>query len=136
MSDQNISCIDKSGEPVLLITPILPITPICSHWHAIDGYETYLVDANTIGVRPIWCDVKYRLPELMENLPHSRDVLAYWISHGRSNEMGFPNTYAEGESYLSIDRLVLWSDTQEITFRCDRFYGKVTHWMELPKPPD
>lgn len=30
----------------------------CLCIHAIDGYETYFIDDNTIGVRPTWFDVK------------------------------------------------------------------------------
>jgi len=108
----------------------------CMCIHALDGYETYAIDDDKIGIRPIWYDVKNRLPELKNNQPYSDDVLVFCISHGEPNEMGFPNTYPKGETYLSIDRLVLWSDTQKISFRCDRFYGKVLHWMELPKPPE
>lgn len=82
-----------------------------------------------------WISVKDRLPEMIPETCYSEDVLAFCISHGKSTEFHSPNTYAKDEKYISIDRLVKWSDKKEISFRCNRFYGKVTHWMPLPKPP-
>lgn len=69
-----------------------------------------------------WISVSTKLPLLFE------DVLVVAI-----NENG--ETYEKGEKYMAIDRLVKWMDGYETCFRTDRFYGKVTHWMLLPKPP-
>lgn len=69
-----------------------------------------------------WISVEERLPELFE------DVLTYCI-----NVSG--ETYALGERYMAVDRLVKWNDGYRTCFRTDRFFGEVTHWMPLPKEP-
>lgn len=82
-----------------------------------------------------WISVEDRLPEILGDLHNSSDVLTFCVSHGQRNEFGHMNTYLEGETYLGIDCLVKWEDRGIPTFRSDRFYGKVTHWMPLPEPP-
>jgi hypothetical protein len=75
-----------------------------------------------------WVSVKDRLPEM------NQDVLAFCVSNGMS--VGFMrNTYAAGETYISIDCLHKKLDSGGISFRTDRYYGKVTHWMHIPTPP-
>lgn len=69
-----------------------------------------------------WISVKEKLPELFI------DVLAYCI-----NECGA--TYEKGDRYCCIDRLCKWTDDYPESFRTDRFYGHVTHWMLLPEFP-
>jgi hypothetical protein len=75
-----------------------------------------------------WINVNDSLPE------EGEDVLTFCISDGLSRGR-FPNTYEKDVEYLSIDQLVKWSDISP-SFRTDRFYGKVTHWMSLPNPPE
>ncbi len=82
-----------------------------------------------------WINMKDTLPQFFEDIGYSQDVLTFCISHGKSNEFGYPNTYGEEETYLSIDRLCRWNDTGIISFRTDRFYGNVLYWMPLPEPP-
>ena len=69
-----------------------------------------------------WIDVNERLPELFEDvLVHATDSLDL--------------TFEKGTGYHAIDRLVEWNDSGEISFRTDRFFGKVHHWMPLPNLP-
>lgn len=82
-----------------------------------------------------WIKVEDRLPEIKEGFLNSRDVLTICESHGEASEFGFINAYRKGEKYLSIDRLVKWRDKEYPSFNGDRFYGKVTHWAELPEFP-
>ena len=68
-----------------------------------------------------WISINKMMPEPF------LDVLVYAINtHG--------DTYDKGEKYLAIDRIVQWND-MPLSFRTDRFYGEVTHWMPLPKLP-
>lgn len=69
-----------------------------------------------------WISVKERLPTAWD------DVLCWCV-----NEHG--ETYQKGEWYAAIDRFCIWSDWHSPSFRTDRFFGKVTHWMPLPEPP-
>ncbi len=44
--------------------------------------------------------------------------------------------YDEGDSYIDVDRLYKWDDTEQISFTIDRFKrGTVTHWIPLPEMP-
>ena len=70
-----------------------------------------------------WISVKDKLPQYFV------DVIAFC-----QNEDGL--TFGNGEKYCSIDCFIKWKDGHEDCFRTDRFYGKVTHWMPLPKPPE
>jgi|GEM_PF-3791964 len=126
MSEQKNSYIDKSSALVL------PITSMCSHWHAIDGYETYLVDANTIGVRPIWYDVKDRLPKFNAYVL----VLANFKRTDEPKPIAIARLEPRGAwEFLSAEVLVLyvgaWKDIEHEMDSDD-----ITHWMELPKPPE
>lgn len=89
----------------------------CLSIHAIDGYEAYKIDDNTIGVRPIWYDVEKFPP------PSMIDLLLC----------------VEGKVILGWNESV--QTNEEPSFCCwhewpDQFlYGDgVSHWMHLPKP--
>lgn len=69
-----------------------------------------------------WISVEESLPGLWE------DVLCLCVD--KTNL-----TYRMGETYMAIDRLVKWVDSDIIAFRTDLFIGKVTHWMPLPDYP-
>jgi hypothetical protein len=81
-----------------------------------------------------WISIEDDLPKIKDNDVYSDDVLTYCISDGVSRQFNMPNTYMEGEKYLAIDAITRWRDSSP-SFRTDKFYGKVTHWMPLPKPP-
>jgi hypothetical protein len=81
-----------------------------------------------------WISVEDGIPKINKLDYCSEDVLTYCVSHGMNSAIG-PNTYIKGEKYMAIDRFVIWSDRKEPSFRCDRFFGTVTHWMTLPKRP-
>jgi hypothetical protein len=70
-----------------------------------------------------WINVEDELPPLFE------DVLACCINFTGP-------TYDVGERYHAIDRLCKWMDKHPTSFRCDRFFGKVSHWQYLPKLPE
>ncbi len=91
----------------------------CLHIHAIDGYETYKMDESTIGVRPIWIDVKKSPPPPMRTvlLCVKGEVVVGW------NESVQPE---EDPSYCSWE---CWPEDSEGS-------DGVTHWMPLPKPPE
>lgn len=82
-----------------------------------------------------WINVEDDLPDLEENEPYSRDVLVCVICNGEADFLGI-TPFAKGEKYLALDRFVKWMDGRTPSFQSDRFHGKVTHWMELPKKPD
>lgn len=83
----------------------------------------------------MWIKVEDRLPEMMTDLPYSEDVLTISVSHGKPTKFGGPNAYRKDEKYACVDRIVKWNDHKEPSFRTNRFYGKVTHWMPLPEFP-
>lgn len=83
-----------------------------------------------------WIKCSDRLPEIKEDDYRSDDVLTFCISDGITRNIGFQNTYPKDEKYLAIDAVVNWSEGSEPSFRGDKFFGKVTHWMPLPKSPE
>ncbi len=80
-----------------------------------DGYETYPIDNNHIGIRPKWISVLD-----IKNLPESlEDVL---FTDGKEVFKGF--------RIESFDKE--YNDWHSVT---EFVIQKVTHWMPLPKPP-
>jgi hypothetical protein len=69
-----------------------------------------------------WINVNEKMPEEFV------EVLVY-----AKNEINV--TFEHGEGYLAIDRICTWNDDYPASFRTDRFFGKVSHWMPLPSPP-
>ncbi len=84
----------------------------CLHIHALDGFETYAIDENTIGVRPIWFSVKDKLPE------EGVKVLSF----------------SKFEKDIKVDYIIY---APEPLWACRLLSDEieVTHWMHLPKPP-
>jgi len=74
-----------------------------------------------------WISVKDRLPEPFV------DVLV-WCEN-LAQDYAQLECFRVGEFYAAIDRFCVWEDGKPSSFRTDRFYGKVTHWMPLPEPP-
>jgi len=93
----------------------LPQPEKCTCIHALDGYETYKIDDNTIGVRPLWIRVEQRLPE------DGKDVLV-------SEKYRSLKTVKIGHRLGGSDPI--WVDDHGYPM------DKVTHWMPLPKPPE
>jgi len=89
--------------------PIPDFPPRCLCVQALDGYETYKLEDNIIGVRPIWFSVKDRLP------PENIRVLILCK-----------------DGYIEIEKITypkdnnLWSCISK---------EDITHWMPLPQPP-
>ena len=90
----------------------------CLCIHAIDGYETYMLDENTIAVRPIWIDAKKIAAPSMQTVLLCVEGK---VIIGR-NESVQPE---KDPYYCSWD---CWPDP------CIQVEN-VTHWMPLPKPP-
>lgn len=90
----------------------------CMCFHTIDGFETFVANENTMGVRPIWFDAKKTPAPPMETVLLCVDgkVLPGW------NESVQPE---EGPSYCS------WEHWPESLIGGEG----VTHWMPLPLPP-
>lgn len=82
-----------------------------------------------------WIKVEDTLPKILEGNYKSEDVLVVCESHGETNEFGYFNTYKKGEKYISVDAFLKWKDKEKPSFRGERYYGKVTHWMPIPEMP-
>lgn len=82
----------------------------CECFHCLDGYETYKIDENTIGVRPFWISVKDRLPS--ENI---RVIVLCKDNHIEIEKITYPKDHN------------LWSCISK---------EEITHWMPLPQPPN
>ena len=97
----------------------------CLCIHALDGYETYKIDDSTIGVRPIWFNVKDRLPA------NDDDYLTYVMDNGCSYRIEVQRFYKNPRILKGIyaDSSTHW----EKTTWDDNI---VTHWMPLPETPD
>lgn len=103
--------LNKYGEPMQMNfndkTPVEPSKCLCIH--ALDGYETYKIDDNTIGVRPIWIPFK-------ENDSRLENHSSYIVTDGRFVT----------EAYYDVNEFV----------GCEEdIVGEITHWMNWPKPP-
>lgn len=73
----------------------------------VRGYETYIIDSNTVGVRPKWISIKDAVPD------YKGDYLCY------------------GKSGISIARYY-----DDIFFHHDdQNDDEITHWMPLPEKP-
>ena len=90
----------------------------CLHIHAIDGYETFQIGENTIGVRPIWYDAKRNPPAPMQDvlLCIAGEVIMGWNESTQpEEEPSYCSWYPWPEGYINGEG--------------------VTYWMPLPKPP-
>lgn len=97
-----------------------PIKPqdICTHIHALDGYETYLIDENTIGVRPMWINVKDKLPE------EYKLVLV-------NGDDGVFRAYRDNDAEYTS-----WQCSPIGSYAGDGCVFGITHWMPLPEKPN
>ncbi len=80
----------------------------------MEGYETFAIDENTIGVRTKWISIKEKLPQDHEN------VLVFDKTEG----------VCRGYTYLGS-----WSHWPLGSFAGDGCLFDVTHWAILPLPP-
>lgn len=81
----------------------------------MDGFETYIIDENTIDVRPKWISVKDSLPNI------EGDLCAIYLSEHFTYKILTATYIGNIEPYF----LTTWGRS---------IYG-VTHWMSLPRPP-
>lgn len=80
---------------------------------ADEGYETYKIDDNTIGVRPVWIKMSDRLPA------YNQEILAW----GPLLRSPYHMTFRK-EFYNLWVEVIIGS------------MENITHWMPLPKPPE
>lgn len=71
-----------------------------------------------------WIKVEDELPEIWV------DILGWAINNDPTG------SFKIGEKYFCLDRLTEWNDGFPTSFRTDRFFGQITHWMKLPEPPE
>jgi hypothetical protein len=77
----------------------------------MDGYETIVIDAHNIYIRPKWIRVEDAMPEEHEV------VLVYCISND-SIYLDFVSNPKDGNRWAVIDK------------------DDISHWMPLPSPPE
>ena len=100
-----------------------PLPPKFITIKGMDGYETYKIDDNTMGVRPVWISVKDKLPE-------NNKVLAIFKSeknviYNMRHDGWFRNTIYSCR--MRDNQFIIES------------HGPIlpaTHWMPLPNPPE
>lgn len=112
--------ITTSPSPIMIIG--------CPVFHGSDGYETYVIDENTMGVRPIWFSVKD------QPAPKDKPFLA---------EVLLGNHFLGKDDRTRDIRCCVWNEFSErFTEHCDcSGYDheiesiEILNWMPLPKPP-
>lgn len=87
--------------------PVEPQKCLCTH--ALNGYETYNIDAFTIVVRPLWNRFDPK-DERLEN------HCSYLVSDG---------------NFVST----AWFDCNEFVGCEAEMLGEITHWMPFPNGP-
>lgn len=103
--------------------PVSPLSPSnLFSIQGIDGYETYKIDENTIGVRPKWISV-------LEKLPDCKKVLAISISKPQT----FYNMRHDGWFRDTI--YACWMNGSEFIIESHGPSLPATHWMPLPDKP-
>lgn len=95
--------------------PVEPQKCLCIH--ALDGFETYKIDENTIGVRAIWYDARTNPPKKKGRYL----IMTTFINPCKSldcivrEDVPFVSNYLPEKGWLS---------------KCDEHV--ITHWMEIP----
>lgn len=82
--------------------------------------KTYKVDNNTIGVRPIWFDVKHNLP---------KKAGVYWVAYELNGRLKSHYCLWEEKSKKYQGSKWGWRSREAVRRENIRF------WMEIPKPP-
>ncbi len=85
-------------------------SPKCLCIHALDGYETYKIDDNTIGVRPIWF-------HFLKDDARFENHCSYLVSDGT-----FVTT--------------AWFDGDEFVGCESDLIGEIKFWMPFPNRPE
>lgn len=100
---------------------ILPEKPLHINIIGVEGYETFAIDSNSIGVRPKWISVNDKLPENWD------PVLAYAKNNQDSKDYRFP--YLIGNYFEAYYHDGIWEEC------VDGCRINVSHWTLLPEPP-
>lgn len=108
-------CLDKWMK---VEEPASPSKCLCIH--ALDGYETYKIDNNTIGVRLIWFDVKHNLP---------KKAGVYWVAYELCGRLKSHYCLWEEKSRKYQGNKWGWRSREAVRRENIKF------WMEIPKPP-
>lgn len=96
----------------------------------VDGYETYLVNDNTICIRPKWISVKDRLPEI------GQAVLGYCLFGCEWESDRKPQIFLVYREMHYDTKKWRWQiDCDCSGYEFDRGLVDVKYWMLLPPPP-
>lgn len=100
----------------------------CLCIHALDGFETYKMDENTIGVRPIWFDVMVRKPT-----PSDSPILAVSsLNHFSARALEYTDGWDGDGWYDTSHEYGMGLNEGEAHYH---EYEGMKYWMPLPKPP-
>jgi hypothetical protein len=111
---------NKFGDSKMIFNDRVPVEPknyLCID--ALDGYETYKIDENTIGVRPKWIEARKKTPRkdipilILTEFCEMPDVVI-WLEDGTYGQPGFFESNNEYE--------IKEED--------------ITYWMPAPEPPN
>lgn len=81
----------------------------------LDGYETFAIDGNTIGVRPKWIKCSDRLPK------HQQDIIFFV----KDRERSFAGVFVASNKNPFHESLDGWNFIDE----------EIIYWMPLPELP-
>lgn len=97
------------------MTPVSPQKCLCIS--ALDGYETFMINENTIGVRPFWKDAKTipprkDIPILVVTEFDEMPNVVRWLEEGTYGDPGF---YEANDEYETKQEAILyWMAAPEV----------------------
>ncbi len=98
----------------------------------LDGYETFVIDSHTVGIRPKWISVKERLPDFYDYVlvladnPGTNEPKPISIARVRIQDEKWE--FCEGK-----DPEWVYGAYMDIEYSIEK--NDITHWMPLPQPP-
>ncbi len=110
----------------------------CLCIHALDGYETYKIDDNTIGVRPIWISVNDKEVPKTGKFLFSYHCGIGLVSWGQAYTTVNGNSERTHEIYF----LILWpqdiseNNGEPMQWNDEKMKEMDVYWMPLPEMPN